>query len=268
VPSPFGNFALTTRQVFNPRTRRFDPSPTGPYVFTTQGNLISDDTGRRVPVLYAGLGRVNPLNPFSPFNPVNQARITARNYYGWLLLQNAASANNPYIVNTYSPAGYGGYGGGYGDGYYPGGGYGGGYAAPTYGGGYGASPYVNTNYAANATSTIPAYTPYDAPKKQDAVLSAFGVPNENGAIEWPLAFRLMPPDRRQVLEKLESQLRVVASQTATGKASPVVVNEARRSIEELQSWLKSRRLDLASATYTEANTLLQNLGKTLRNASY
>jgi hypothetical protein len=274
VASPTGNLVLSTRETFNPRTGRFEPSPTGPFVFSTQGNLISSTTGNRTPVSLRGLGQLNPLNPFSPFNPVNQANYASLAYFNALLNNASWGGGNPYGVNPYgmnpysplaygyNPAAYGSYGS---SSYMP--------SPYSYGGsGYG-SPYGGSSYGApsstpDPTASIPPYTPYDIASKQQPVAASYGLPNENGKTTWPLAFRLMPPDKKHdLLDKFEAQMKVVSEQGAAGKTNPVVLNEARRSIEGLQNWLKSRRADLAEGTFRDADTLLKNIDKTLRTMS-
>ena len=80
-------------------------------------------------------------------------------------------------------------------------------------GGLGLMPYptpgAGTGTAYPATSTTspqaalaPAVDASAAQSKQLPVLAAFGVPSEFGEVQWPSAFRLLPPDKRELLPKL------------------------------------------------------------------
>ena len=278
VPAPNGNFVLTNRNIFNPTTGTFTPSATGNFVFSTRGNLVTPN-GSNLPVNLRGLGLVNPLNPFSPINPINQARFAWLANYQALLTANYMTSMNPYAYgNPYAPM-YGYYPAAYGSpyaatpygymssGYGSSGGYGN-YSSPYYPGA--ATSYPNVapaSYAApQAYASIPAYAGNNEENRQNQVtLTAFGIPNENGKVTWPLAFRLMPPDlRRDLLDKLEADLQVLATQGAAGKVNPTLVREAKDSVQALQRWLTEHRVDLAVDAYREADVMLRRIEKTLR----
>jgi hypothetical protein len=271
VPSPTGNLVLTNRAIYNPSTQTFVPSATGNYFFATQGNLINDN-GNRSRVFFGGLGLVNPLNPFSPYNPINQANFALLANYNARLTASYLTAMNPYTPygNAYSPYNYSPYGyGGYANSYQPYG-YGNSYSPS-----YTPAPYAYPSQSAasysapQAANAIPAYTGPAADNQQQVTLTAFGVPNENGRVQWPLAFRLLSPNmKRDVLDKLEAALQVLAAQGAAGRANPAIVNEAKDSVAALQRWLTENRVDLAEGSYREANSLLRRLDKTLQRMAY
>ena len=179
---------------------------------------------------------------------------------------------NPYAAGYVPPAySYSGYGAGA---PYSAAGYGGySSAAPYAGGGYGSSygasnaymnPYAQGYASAQPNSGIPAYSPSASQSKQQSVLGALGIPNEDGAVQWPLAFRLMSPDKkRELLDPLESQLKVAATQAASDKANPAVLKQAKQNVEDLHKWLLPRRLDLAEGTYRDAVRFLAKLDNAL-----
>ena len=110
---------------------------------------------------------------------------------------------------------------------------------------------------------IPAYNPPPAAKPNPA-LAALGVANEDGAVKWPLALRLVPPDQKRELDKLESQLQTAGTQAAAGQVNPLVVDSARMSVISLHQWLRARRDSLPKATFREADLFLQKLDDTLQ----
>jgi hypothetical protein len=283
VPSPFGKFALTTKEAFDPNTGNLVPSATGTFLFQLRGDFVpSTSTSQATAtagtfrqtrsfldsVLLNNLflansrGLSNPLSnpnlasPFNTFGMPNAFQSALFNPYAAGYVPPAYSYGS-YASAPYSAAGYGGY---------P-------YAAP-YAGGYGSSsygapnahmnPYAQGYASAQPNSGIPAYAPSASQTKQQSVLAALGIPNEDGAVTWPLAFRLMSPDKkRELLDPLESQLKVAATQAASDKANPAVLKQAKQNVEDLHKWLLPRRLDLAEGTYRDAVRFLAKLDNAL-----
>jgi hypothetical protein len=287
VPSPFGKFVLTTKEAFDPNTGNLVPSATGTFSFQLRGDFVPSTSNSQATatagtfrptrsfldsVLLNNLflansrGLSNPLS--SPFSNPNLA--TALNPFGMPnALQSAlfnpysagyvppAYSYGSYASAPYSAAGYGGYAS----------------AAPYAGGGYGSSygasnaymnPYAQGYASAQPNSGIPAYSPSASQTKQQSVLGALGIPNEDGAVMWPLAFRLMSPDKkRELLDPLESQLKVAATQAASDKVNPAVLKQAKQNVEDLHKWLLPRRLDLAEGTYRDAVRFLAKLDNVL-----
>ena len=149
------------------------------------------------------------------------------------------------------------------------------YTMPYGGSGY-SNPYLYTptppygSYPpAYNTPAVPPFNPPmpqgNAGPKQPSVLAAYNVPTENGAVQWPLAFRLMSPDQnRELLAPLEAQLQVAAIQAVGGKANPAVLREATTQVEALRQWLDEQRVNLAEGTYNDANAFLGVLDAALK----
>jgi hypothetical protein len=265
VPTPLGNFQVTQRAFLNPFTGFAAPASNGNVNFTTRGifvpsNQFATATGMPVPTIATN------FNP-TPFNLVNANFLAARQvaaltnpYFAWggpynpygignpyfPTPYNATYNNNPYYGSYYPP--YNAYGQGYGSNY-----------------GSGANVYASNQVGgAAANNNIPAFNPQADQAKQPTALGAFGVPSDNGNVKWPLAFRLMSPDqRREMLEPMESQLRVAATQAASGKANPKIADEARVSVAKLRQWLRGRRPDLAEGTFMEADRFLRRIDDAL-----
>jgi hypothetical protein len=222
VPSPFGNFVLTTREAFNPATKTFVPSATGNFVLSTRGDLVSSTTK-------------TPVDSFVPLTPPTGMNAFVNPY--------AATQFNPYMAATSVAAPY------------PIMPYGSSYAAPY------SSPYGNAasnTYVPTANVQSP---PETAGEKQTRLaLGAHGIPVKDGHISWPLAFRLLPPDKkRELTDTLESQLVALASEGYT----PAVLQGAKQSVQRLSAWLSAHQTDLADATYQEGIHFLQRIEGTL-----
>jgi ribosomal protein L29 len=260
VPSANGNFLITGRGSINPLTGQFFPSQNGNFAIEQRGNFVPTSSfaaASGIPgTALNGFNFASPFNAFSPFNSFSP--------FGNWSLSPGFAALNPYLptgFNSYPmsygyPSAYGYGGGGYGGGY---GGYGGGYGG--YGGGYGASS--GQNYAQQQQPQLASYTPPQQ-TQQPGPLDAFGIPTENGAIAWPLAFRLMSPEQRQgLLTPVEKSLTAALTQGAAGQANPGIANEARLGVARLRHWLRERRADLAEGTYNDADRFLRKLDSAL-----
>jgi hypothetical protein len=271
VPSPMGNFVLRTKEAFDPKTGNLVPSATGTFSFQLRGDFVPSTSTSQATgiggnfrptrsfldsVLLNNLFPANSRGLSNPFSNPNLA--SAFNTFG---MPNAfqSALSNPYAAGYVPPAySYGGYAS----------------AAPYSSGGYGGSsygassaymnPYAQGYASAQPSNGIPAYSPSASQSNQQSVLGALGIPNEDGAVKWPLAFRLMSPDRkRDLLDPLESQLKVAATQAASDKANPAVLKQARQNVEDLHKWLLPRRLDLAEGTYRDAVRFLAKLDSAL-----
>jgi hypothetical protein len=187
---------------------------------------------------------------------------------------------NPY-VNPYMSAGRGyggmpaaaGYGGGsgYGMGGNPyatqaAGGYGMGMSpypgVPAYGSASGVNPYTQPGGAGSAPATQAApQTEYVTPA---TLLTAYGVPVENGHVQWPLAFRLMSlRDAEQVQQPLESLLLLAAAAEMKGQKAAPFVEDAEKAVAKLRHWLRERGDGMAIATLRDGSAFLRSLERAL-----
>jgi hypothetical protein len=275
VPSPMGNFVLTTKEAFDPKTGNLVPSATGTFMFQLRGDFTTSTSTAQAT---GSVGAFRPTRSFLDSVLLNNLVLAnAQRLSSPFSNPNFASPYNPYgIANPYFSAPYNPYAAAYVPPVYSYGGYGGyasaaPYSGGSYGSGYYAAPYAYGNPAARSYASaqpnggIPAYTPSASQAKQTSVLGAFGIPNEDGAVKWPLAFRLMTPDQKMdLLDPLESQLKVVATQAASDKASPTVLRQAAQNVGNLYKWLRPRRPDLAEGTYREADAFLAKLDEALK----
>ena len=97
----------------------------------------------------------------------------------------------------------------------------------------------------------------------EVILKASGVPNQNGQVAWPLAFRLLRADSRT--QQLEAQLQLAAEQVTAGGANPQLLDEIRLHVETLRQGLladKARRFSMPLAVYEDAEHFLQKLKRT------
>jgi len=213
-----------------------------------------------------------------------------------------AGGYSPYMAGGYgggySPYMSGGYGGGYSP-YTSGGGYGGGYSAGGggYSGGGGGSPFAG-NYTPGSSIPPAAVSngtagggyggtgghggdPYagDYGKKSDTapvakreptkdpagkLLSALGVPNDDGKLTWPLGLRVLLPQSKceEYQDRIETLLQTAAEQQQNGRVNANLLDEAAGAVEGLQGMLKTRQSNMMPETYGAAE---QYLGK-LRHA--
>ncbi len=224
VPAFNGNFLLTTREAFNTKTGTFSPSPTGQFLFSTRGDLVSNATKMAV----------GSFLPFVPSVPLAASLTTptpvAINPYAANPYMNGIA--NPYLGATTNP-------------YIP-------MYMPSY-------PTTNTSAAAGAVYGNSSQAGGATRALDQAALGTFGIAYENGHIKWPLAFRLLPPDKKQSLaDPLEAQLTEVMMQGAGGN-----VGGAKKSVARLAHWLTEHQADMAEATYQDGVAFLQTLDAAL-----
>jgi hypothetical protein len=271
VPMPGGNFVLTAKQTFDPNTGSFVPSPTGQFHSRLQGaflpgTVITNPANRNFnPSISVTTAPGNPIvtNPY-----IAWAQQLAAGYRAEGAAYNAATVwsvyandpnrqlNSPWwpppYYNPWYPIPYN-------QGYYgsaP-------YSMP-YSNGYGGSGYGSPNGAPQqqAPVNIPVQ---QAQPMQPSPLAAFGIPSEDGAVKWPLAFRLMPPNqKRDLLDPLQSQLQIVTAQAAAGRANQALVKEARHKVESLHQWLRTRRLDMAEGTFNDGDAFIRQIDVALQ----
>jgi hypothetical protein len=192
----------------------------------------------------------NPMNAMStnPFSLAQQQNLSR------FMNPNATGSNNPLMMSNPYAAGSSGYGGGSSGGYgmSPGASSGMG-SSSGYAGGYG---YDQAALGAAATAEQSAYSRTGP----GSLLMALGLANENGRLDWPLAFRLIPPgEHRDMMLQTESQVRVAVMQAAAGKATSATIQEATRDVSKLRNWLRDHQVDMAEATYRSGSDFLRRV---------
>jgi hypothetical protein len=81
----------------------------------------------------------------------------------------------------------------------------------------------------------------------------FGLPADNGRVQWPLGLRILPTDETKPLrEQLELVLYVVATQAAEGKVNRVFIDFGLQAVRDLRQLLRPRASTMHAVTYTEA----------------
>jgi hypothetical protein len=270
VPSAHGLFTLTTREAFDRTTGKFVPSVDGQFVQSTRGTFTPSKDGRVAPGFVPGNlanstsnggnnALANNLMPnrattsstsgiFSPSPFAHMFRQYERDLLGNAEAATLAGLNNPNWngSNPYGAIPYSGSTAGYG----------------------GGSSYPYPVSATAASPPTPSANGNAAGTNQwspASALAAFGVPVESGEIQWPLALRLMPPDaKRDLLDKLASQMKLAANQALNGNASQALLREANSTIGGVKQWLRDRRPNISDSTYEDGDRFLRRLEDALR----
>ncbi|HWY85337.1 MAG TPA: hypothetical protein VNX28_01365 [Gemmataceae bacterium] len=237
VPTRTGNFVLTTRESFDPKTKTFVPSPTGNFVLSTRGDLVSSTTKMLV-------GSIVPATTLT-------VPTAFTNPYSAMLNPYAAGLSNPYMMamsgtTPYSMTPYGSY------------------SMPMYG-----TPYGNTA-PTSATAVAATKSAADAAsdKQTQVALGAYGIPTEDGHVKWPLAFRLLPPEKKSELtDTLENQLLAMAG-GSSGSSNSTVLRGAKQSVQRLSAWLDEHKTNLAETTYQDGRDFLRRIDATLTTLTY
>ena len=90
-----------------------------------------------------------------------------------------------------------------------------------------------------------------------AAATLFGLPTENGRIQWPLGLRILPTSETKPLrEQLELVLYVVATQAAEGKVNRVFIEFGLQAVRDLRQLLRPRESTMHAVTYVEAMRFL------------
>jgi hypothetical protein len=90
-----------------------------------------------------------------------------------------------------------------------------------------------------------------------AAATLFGLPAENGRIQWPHGLRMLPTDETKPLrEQLELVLYVVATQAAEGKVNGVFIDFGLEAVRDLRQLLRPHKSTMHALTYTEAMRFL------------
>jgi hypothetical protein len=90
-----------------------------------------------------------------------------------------------------------------------------------------------------------------------AAATLFGLPAENGRLQWPLGLRILPTDETKALcEQLELVLYLVATQAAEGRVNRVLIDLGLQAMCDLRQLLRLRESTMYPVTYTEAMRFL------------
>jgi hypothetical protein len=100
-------------------------------------------------------------------------------------------------------------------------------------------------------------------KSMRRLLTASGVPNDNGQLRWPLGLTILAaPGADELSEQIEALFEEAASQAAAGSVSPVLAEEARQAVQKLRKLLlkeKAERFGMPLALYRESERFLARL---------
>jgi hypothetical protein len=161
---------------------------------------------------------------------------------------------------AFNPGTYANPTGGYGSGSMM---YGAGSSMPSYssGYGYGSQGYGGSGAAGNLDQGIPTASMQTTLTPAN-ILSAIGVPNEDGRITWPFELRVMGPTEVTGLRtQLEGLMRTVAMQAASGQVNPRALDAARRVVNRLDVLLlqDKERGGLGMTSFEDSDRFLHQL---------
>lgn len=102
-------------------------------------------------------------------------------------------------------------------------------------------------------------------KSVSRVLTAAGVPNNGGRLQWPLGLRVVGGTASDELrQQIDALFQYGAEQTQTGLVSPHLTRELARSVDALRKLLlcdREERFSLALTTYEDAERFLAKLDR-------
>jgi plastocyanin len=136
----------------------------------------------------------------------------------------------------------------------------------TYGGSQGYTQgYPGSEMGATAGSE--GYTAEPQPDRQEkswsSLLTASGVPNENGQLRWPLGLRILAaPETDELREQIDALFHEAASQAAGGPVSSPLIQEMGEAVRKFRRLLlkdKAERFGMPLAVYNESERFLNRL---------
>jgi hypothetical protein len=136
----------------------------------------------------------------------------------------------------------------------------------SYGGSQGyAKGYRDSGEA--ATTGSEGYTAEPPPDRQEkswsSLLTASGVPNDNGQLRWPLGLRILAASETEKLrEQIDALFQETASQTAGGRVSSPLIQEMSEAVKKFRRLLlkdKAERFGMPLAVYNESERFLNQL---------
>jgi hypothetical protein len=140
------------------------------------------------------------------------------------------------------------------------GGYGGGMSGSSYGtqgGQYGAGSPETRRDSGTGSGTPSEMT------SLSRVLTAAGVPNDGGRLQWPLGLRVVGgAASAEMRQQIDALFQYGAEEAQAGPVSPHVVQELARSVGALRKLLlrdREERSSLALTTYEDAERFLAKL---------
>jgi hypothetical protein len=147
----------------------------------------------------------------------------------------------------------------YGDTGTPGGGKG-----TSYGGDY--SSNKNQNQPDTKTKTTPTQSSLTSPDT-GKVLTALGVPNNDGQLAYPLGLQVLQPaaENTKLLDQIETLLQLAVSQEIKGQVNANVILEASAAVDRLQTMLKGRQSNMMANNYQEAQQYIDKLRHALKD---
>jgi hypothetical protein len=250
MPSLQGNSLLIGRGYFLPQNGTFVSTPLGNFALITRDSFnpktktfTPSPTGNFLVATRGDLVSSMTKTPVDSVVPVlpSVASAATMNPYAMSAMVNPyamGAASSPYssMMNPYSSS----YGMSYGSGY--------------------------SNNAAPTVNVQPTSAP--TVSTQAIALGAYGIPTKGGHVEWPLAFRLLPPDKkRELTDTLESQLLALAGQGAGTMLNPAFFQGLKQNVTRLSAWLTEHQSDMAEATYRDGRDFLNNIKATVQALS-
>lgn len=133
--------------------------------------------------------------------------------------------------------------------------------------GMGTSAANSSGYSQGKTSAAATVdqTSIYAGMELGSLLTAFGISNKNGQLEWPLAFRLIPPgEDRESMMQTESVVQIAVMQAAGGKVALAVLEEATRDVRKMRHWLRDHEVNIADGTYRAGSAFLRRIEGALK----
>lgn len=145
-------------------------------------------------------------------------------------------------------------------------------AGTSYGGsgGYGGSQGYMQGYPGSregATAGSEGYTAEPQPDRQEKswnrLLTASGVPNDNGQLRWPLGLRILAaPETDELRERISALFEEAGRQTPGGPVSSLLIQEMDESVKKFRKLLlkdKAERFGMPLTVYNESERFLNQL---------
>jgi hypothetical protein len=190
-----------------------------------------------------GFGTRPPLPGSAYANPFLMNRYTMNSYMANRYMM------NPYMMNGYMMSGMSS------NPYMSGNSYGSGSSSMSPGTSGGSSGYGGQGYGGQGGGMG-----YGQPSTgQTASMSAatlFGLPAENGHVQWPLGLRILPPETKPLRDQLDLALYFVASQAAEGQANRTFIDSGLEAVRDLRKLTRPREGVWPAATYADAMRFL------------
>jgi plastocyanin len=100
-------------------------------------------------------------------------------------------------------------------------------------------------------------------KRVSRLLTATGVPNDNGRLRWPLGLRVLAaPQADELRDQLDALFQESAIQAASGPVNATLAQETQRAVKRFRGLVlkdKAERFGLALAVYDESERFLTRL---------